>query len=57
MEEVKLYDKVYITRLDKDAVVVWIDEEPGHDSYLLEHSDTQEIHFYERKDFKKLSDE
>ena len=52
MTDFKLYDRVRICANNKEAFIVWYDETPGHDSFLLELADEDEMpEFYKRKDF------
>ena len=53
MNEIKLYDKVKIKKTGEIAVVVWIDENPNHNSYILEKVGKEEAPvFYRREDFE-----
>lgn len=57
MTEIKLHDEVVIKETGEEAYVVWIDEDPEHDSYLLEIKEKNETpKFYKRKDFELKED-
>ncbi len=52
-KEIQLYDEVEILKTGERAFVVEMDTHPGHDSYMLEIKDKNELPlFYKRKDFK-----
>ncbi|WP_276690146.1 MULTISPECIES: hypothetical protein [Acidaminococcus] len=53
MKDIKLYDEVEILSTGERAFVVDVDENPDHDSYMLEIKGKNEMpDFYKRKDFK-----
>lgn len=48
----KMHDEVIIKATGEHAFIVWYDDEEGHDSFLLEIKDKDEMpEFYKRKDF------
>jgi hypothetical protein len=48
-------DEVEILKTGERAFVVWADDNPAHDSYLLEIKEKNEMpDFYSRKDFKLI---
>lgn len=53
MNDIQLYDEVELLETGERAFVVWFDNIPGHDSYLLEIKGKNALpHFYQRKEFK-----
>ena len=53
-QKYNLYDRVRLIETNQIAYIVWIDDEPDHDSYLLEIIDEENgnrVAFYEKKDF------
>ncbi|WP_432643219.1 hypothetical protein [Acidaminococcus sp.] len=56
MHDIKELDEVQILKTGEYAFVVWADDDPTHDSYLLEIKGKNEMpNFYSRKDFKFIS--
>ncbi|WP_178323699.1 hypothetical protein [Acidaminococcus timonensis] len=48
-------DEVEILKTGERAIVVWADDDPAHDSYLLDIKGKNEMpDFYSRKDFKLI---
>ena len=49
-------DEVEILKTRERAFVVWADDNPAHDSYLLEIKEKNEMpDFYSQKDFKLIN--
>ncbi len=51
MKDYKLHDEVIIKKTKEKGFIVWYDEEPNHDSILIEIYDKREMpKFYKRDD-------
>ena len=57
IKDFKMHDRVKIKKTGEIAFIVWYDENPEHDSFLLEIDGKNEMpDFYKRADFEVLGD-